>query len=699
MPTLAGALIGLVLVGPAGAYRFWSENWGDDGFPIAPVADQASVWDSDTWGPGDTLHWEVARDEDWDVLFQTVDSVLPYVERAMESWSEIPTADISWTLDGVGEAEPQVTHDSVNVLFIDSDSGAGGYAGLWEEREGDEGPWRFFGCDIALGRSFARKPNTFDDWDADEQSDWLDRRREAAVYVLVHEFGHCVGLAHSAMLSTGLWDLGGFPRETHPGDPAMSYGRSLPHADDLSRDDIVGASLLRPALGYRRRTGNISGSVVMPGLPVDFAVVWALPVGRHPLRDRVGVFTDRTGEFEIEGLDPGEYLLIAQPIIDFDRPHEFLGPLRVNDVIRGGLVRVAAGRTVLGADMSMRWGREVRSPYAEVGSGKGQESSTAITDAWGRACSGIRFRAERPSAEGGYDEFLAGEWSMTTLTVEYPASADVSLDWVGPYRDWEYRAESEEVEGEWERTGWRFLQWPWLTPYLDISHEDWRIERRGSTIRHEMQFAWPPDAEPTLRVRSDDAACDSEPLVVCDFAGCELRESVRTPNRAPRAVGSIPDPSLHTGDTPTRFSVSEYFNDPDGHRLVYQASSSRTSVVRVSVFGSAVTFTPRTAGTATVTVTATDPFGLSATQRFTVTVTGGAVVFREGDWIPGFPAGVPNVLSDGGFSLSGGVVTITLQRDGYAEYPEHRYTCNASECRIRGGLVTAGVIVRTAAGG
>ena len=175
-------------------------------------------------------------------------------------------------------------------------------------------------------------------------------------------------------------------------------------------------------------------------------------------------------------------------------------------------------------------------------------------------------------------------------------------------------------------------------------------------------------------------------------------------NRAPRAVGSIPAQTLTEDGSATTVNVSARFSDPDGDTLSYRAGSSRTSVVRVSVSGSRVTLTPRDTGTATVTVTATDPDGRSATQRFTVTVTaaaGGAgeATFREGERIPDFPTGAPNVVSGGSFSISGGAVTIALRRDGYVEYPEHRYTCDASECGIRGGLVTAGVIVRTATGG
>ncbi len=177
-----------------------------------------------------------------------------------------------------------------------------------------------------------------------------------------------------------------------------------------------------------------------------------------------------------------------------------------------------------------------------------------------------------------------------------------------------------------------------------------------------------------------------------------------TPNRAPRGVGSIPDQTLTEDGSATTVNVSAHFSDPDGDTLSYRATSSRTSVVRVSVSGSRVTLTPRDAGTATVTVTAADPDGLSATSRFTVTVNasgggGGQATFRQGDRIPGFPTGVPSEVSGGSFSLSGGVVTITLGRGGYVEYPEHRYTCDASECGIRDGLVTDGVIVRTATGG
>ena len=95
--------------------------------------------------------------------------------------------------------------------------------------------------------------------------------------------------------------------------------------------------------------------------------------------------------------------------------------------------------------------------------------------------------------------------------------------------------------------------------------------------------------------------------------------TVTRPNRAPTRVGSIPSQSLNPGGTAT-VDVAPYFTDPDGDALSYTASSSSTTVVRTAVLGSAVIITGVTAGSATITVTARDPDGLTATQTFTAQV-------------------------------------------------------------------------------
>ena len=96
--------------------------------------------------------------------------------------------------------------------------------------------------------------------------------------------------------------------------------------------------------------------------------------------------------------------------------------------------------------------------------------------------------------------------------------------------------------------------------------------------------------------------------------------SVQEPNRAPQPVGTIPDQTVSTGGG-VQVNIGGYFTDPDGDALGYSATSSSTATAAVTVLGGTVTVTGRSAGTATITVTAEDPGGLTATQRFEVTVT------------------------------------------------------------------------------
>ena len=93
-------------------------------------------------------------------------------------------------------------------------------------------------------------------------------------------------------------------------------------------------------------------------------------------------------------------------------------------------------------------------------------------------------------------------------------------------------------------------------------------------------------------------------------------------NQPPLAVGILPDRALTVGSTAVDVDVSAAFQDPDNDTLTYGASSSLTSVATLSRSGSVVTITPGTAGRTIITVTATDVSGsgMSASQRFRVTV-------------------------------------------------------------------------------
>ena len=91
-------------------------------------------------------------------------------------------------------------------------------------------------------------------------------------------------------------------------------------------------------------------------------------------------------------------------------------------------------------------------------------------------------------------------------------------------------------------------------------------------------------------------------------------------NRPPEAAGVLGPLALGLDDPATSVAVGGAFRDPDGDVLTYGAVSSAPSVASVSVSGARLTVTAVGEGAAVVTVTATDPGGLSAAQTFTVTV-------------------------------------------------------------------------------
>ena len=93
-----------------------------------------------------------------------------------------------------------------------------------------------------------------------------------------------------------------------------------------------------------------------------------------------------------------------------------------------------------------------------------------------------------------------------------------------------------------------------------------------------------------------------------------------SPNQAPRALEDIADQDMILGEGDAKVDVSGYFRDEDGDALTFSAASSDESVAAVPMSGSTLTVKSRSPGDATVTVTATDPGGLSATQRFRVYV-------------------------------------------------------------------------------
>lgn len=108
-------------------------------------------------------------------------------------------------------------------------------------------------------------------------------------------------------------------------------------------------------------------------------------------------------------------------------------------------------------------------------------------------------------------------------------------------------------------------------------------------------------------------------IVSCGGGDGPAAPGAPSANRSPEAVGSIPPGAMIAGEM-TTVDVAPAFRDPDGDALTYAATSSASDIVLVSILGSRLRATARAVGTASVTVTASDPAGLSATQSQMITV-------------------------------------------------------------------------------
>ena len=147
----------------------------------------------------------------------------------------------------------------------------------------------------------------------------------------------------------------------------MSYGWSDPGVDyPVTHDDIVGASLLRPARAWEREIGSIAGQVFLDGETLGYAHVWAFGEGSvRGLPNAVGAFSDRDGSFLIEGLRPGRYALWVSVMGNRLAHADLVGrgsPIDLTETLRPFPVVVTAGRTTDGVVVHANRGRDCRPP-------------------------------------------------------------------------------------------------------------------------------------------------------------------------------------------------------------------------------------------------------------------------------------------------------------------------------------------------
>ena len=97
------------------------------------------------------------------------------------------------------------------------------------------------------------------------------------------------------------------------------------------------------------------------------------------------------------------------------------------------------------------------------------------------------------------------------------------------------------------------------------------------------------------------------------------------PNTAPVVTSAIADQIFNGLSESRTIDLGEFFSDADGETLTYKAESSTASIiVKTSIEGSKLTLVSNSFGMNSITVTATDGSGASASQSFRVLVRDGS---------------------------------------------------------------------------
>ena len=102
--------------------------------------------------------------------------------------------------------------------------------------------------------------------------------------------------------------------------------------------------------------------------------------------------------------------------------------------------------------------------------------------------------------------------------------------------------------------------------------------------------------------------------------GQELVLFAEADNRSPVARSPIPAHRLQAGGPTADLVLADYFDDPDGDSLAYSVETTESGVVAERIEDGVLWLDPMSVDTVEVEVTATDPGGLRATQRFSTWV-------------------------------------------------------------------------------
>ena len=181
-----------------------------------------------------------------------------------------------------------------------------------------------------------------------------------------------------------------------------------------------------------------------------------------------------------------------------------------------------------------------------------------------------------------------------------------------------------------------------------------------------------------------------------DLLATSASFTVHVPNRPPWRRGRIPDALLFPGRTAVR-TISLYFTDPDNQELTYTVESSDPTVVSTSQNLNIVRLQAHDEGSATLTVTAMDPFGDTVSQEMMATVRSPDQMLRD-DFSTGESIHDWELGSSADATITHGSLRLYNVVAGLLGWAETQVAADAWEASARMGSATDSVFAALVAG-
>lgn len=224
------------------------------------------------------------------------------VSRASATWQAVPSATVRFEFQGMTASVPGMVDGRTTLGFQDRpelDRVLGATSFLIDTTDG-----AIVEADVFFNSRFA--------WSVSAEG---TPGRVDLESVALHELGHLLGLSHSALGETELTGTGS-RRVIASGSIMFPIAMAAGTIADrvLHADDVAGISDLYPAVTQLSTTGGITGRVTKNGQGLLGAHVVAFNPETGALVANFAL--NANGEFSIVRLEPGPYILRAEPLDD-----------------------------------------------------------------------------------------------------------------------------------------------------------------------------------------------------------------------------------------------------------------------------------------------------------------------------------------------------------------------------------------------